>query len=141
MDNDSVKQNLLRIRLEHNLSQGEMADVLGIARNTYRNIEKGGTKLISDTVFKVAGWAGIAPEEVVLGYSPSDRNVGRLKDAREQFNIKSKDLTDEYEARLERLRYENSLLRDLLKEKDDNIRTLKSMTVLLEKRLEDNKND
>ncbi|MBP5185109.1 MAG: hypothetical protein J6113_08380 [Lachnospiraceae bacterium] len=118
-----------------------MADVLGIARNTYRNIEKGGTKLISDTVFKVAGWAGIAPEEVVLGYSPTDRNVGRLKDAREQFNNKIKDLTDEYEGRLERLRYENSLLKDLIKEKDDNIRTLRSMTALLEKRLEDNKND
>ena len=141
MDNDSIKQNLLKIRLERNLSQGEMADVLGIARNTYRNIEKGSTKLISDNVMKIAGWAGITPEELVLGYAPEKKSVNRLKDAREQFNNRIKDLTDDYEARLERLRYENSLLRDLLKEKDDNIRTLKAMTALLEKRLEDNKID
>jgi transcriptional regulator with XRE-family HTH domain len=118
-----------------------MADVLGIARNTYRNIEKGSTKLISDNVMKIAGWAGITPEELVLGYAPEKKSVNRLKDAREQFNNRIKDLTDDYEARLERLRYENSLLRDLLKEKDDNIRTLKAMTALLEKRLEDNKID
>ena len=141
MDNDSIKQNLLKIRLERNLSQGEMADVLGIARNTYRNIEKGSTKLISDNVMKIAGWAGITPEELVLGYAPEKKSVNRLKDAREQFNNRIKDLTDDYEARLDRLRYENSLLRDLLKEKDDNIRTLKAMTALLEKRLEDNKID
>jgi len=141
MDNNSIKQNLLKIRLEHNLSQGEMADVLGIARNTYRNIEKGDTKLISDTVLKVAGWAGITPEELVLGYSPVEKNVNRLRDAREQYNSRIKDITDEYEARLERLRYENTLLKDLIKEKDDNIRTLKSLSALLEKRLEDNKID
>jgi transcriptional regulator with XRE-family HTH domain len=141
MDNDSIKQNLLKLRLEHNLSQGEMADVLGIARNTYRNIEKGSTKLISDTVMKVAGWAGVTPEEIVLGYAPAEKSIGRLKDAREQFNTRIKDLTDDYEMRLERLRCEIDLLKDLNKEKDDNIRTLKSMVTLLEKRLEDNKID
>ena len=139
MDNNSIKKNLLRLRQEHNLSQEEMADALGIARNTYRNIEKGGTKMISDTVMKVAEWAGISPEEVVLGYAPSEKSSARLKDVREQFNNRVKAVTDDYEMKLDRLRSENSLLKDLIKEKDDNIRTLKSMVTLLEKRLEDNK--
>lgn len=141
MDNHSIKKNLLKLRQEHNLSQAQMADALGIVRNTYRSIEKGGTKLISDTVIKVADWAGITPEEVVLGYYPSEKNSTKLKDARDEFNNRVKALTDDYEQKLERQRNEISLLKDLIREKDDNIRTLKSIKALLEKRLEDNKID
>ena len=141
MDNDSIKQNLQRIRLEQNMSQGQMADALGIARNTYRKIEKGRTRLISDTILKVADVIGITPEEVVLGYAPSEETSGMLKEAREQFNLRIKDLTDDYELKLECLRAEISLLKDLIREKDDNLRTQKSIVALLEKRLEDNKID
>ena len=141
MDNDSIKKNLLKIRLEHNLSQEEMADILGVARNTYRNIEKGGTRLLSETIMKVAAWAGITPEEVALGYAPVETGSTKLKDARERFNYKVKALTEDYEARLDALRQENALLKDLIKEKDDNIRTLKSLVALLENKKEDEKND
>jgi transcriptional regulator with XRE-family HTH domain len=141
MDNDSIKKNLLKIRLEHNMSQEEMADILGVARNTYRNIEKGGTRLLSETVMKVAAWAGITPEEVALGYAPVETGSTKLKDARERFNYKVKVLTEDYEARLDALRQENALLKDLIKEKDDNIRTLKSLVALLENKKEDEKND
>lgn len=118
-----------------------MADALGIARNTYRKIEKGRTRLISDTILKVADVIGITPEEVVLGYAPSEETSGMLKEAREQFNLRIKDLTDDYELKLECLRAEISLLKDLIREKDDNLRTQKSIVALLEKRLEDNKID
>lgn len=133
MDNISVKKNLENIRLSNNLSQEEMANVLGIARNTYRNIEKGGTKLISDTVMKVAEWADLTPEEVVLGYAPVEDRESLLRETRERLNGRIKTITDDYEAKLERLRSENELLKELLKQKDDNIRTLKSITAILEK--------
>lgn len=141
MDNESIKKNLLKVRLEHNMSQEDMAEVLGVARNTYRSIEKGSTKLISDTVMKVADWAGMEPEEIVLGYMPSEeKGSQKLKDARERFNLRVKAITDEYENRLELLRKENDMFKDLLKEKDENIRTLRSMVALLEKKSEDDKN-
>ena len=140
MDNESIKRNLMRIRLEHNLSQEAMADILGIARNTYRNIEKGKTRLLSETIMKVAEWAGLTPEEVTLGYFPSESGYARLRDAREEYNNRVRDLTDEYEARLEAMMKEILLLKDLVKEKDDNIRNLKSMVALLENRKEDGKN-
>lgn len=140
MDNESIKRNLMRIRLEHNLSQEAMADILGIARNTYRNIEKGKTRLLSETIMKVAEWAGLTPEEVTLGYFPSESGDARLRDAREEYNNRVRDLTDEYEARLEAMMKEILLLKDLVKEKDDNIRNLKSMVALLENRKEDGKN-
>ncbi len=134
MNNDSVKKNLERIRTEKKLSQEEMAGVLGVARNTYRNIEKGDTKLISDTVMKVAEWAGLTPEEVVLGYLPVEDRDGALRDAREQMDKRIARLTDDYEEKLARSRKEIALLRDLIKEKDDNIRNLKSWIAILEKR-------
>lgn len=141
MDNESIKKNLLKLRLEHNMSQEDMAEVLGVARNTYRSIEKGSTKLISDTVMKVADWAGMEPEEIVLGYMPSEeKGSQKLKDARERYNLRVKTITDEYENRLELLRKENDMFKDLLKEKDENIRTLRSMVALLEKKSEDDKN-
>ena len=135
MDNESIKKNIMKLRLEHNLSQGDMADALGVARNTYRSVEKGNTRMISDTVLEVAKWAGITPEEVVLGFKPDEAISQRLKDAR------VKGLTEEYEARLDGLRKEIDLLKDLIKEKDDNIRNLKSLIALLEKGQEDYKND
>ena len=140
MDNESIKKNLMKIRLEHNLSQEEMADVLGVARNTYRNIEKGKTRLLSDTVMKVAEWAGKTPEEVTLGYVPSEAGSVSRKDARELFNYRIKTVTDDYEVRLGALLKENALLKDLVNEKDNTIRALKSMVALLEKRQEDEKN-
>ena len=141
MDNESIKKNLLKVRLEHNMSQEDMAEGLGVARNTYRSIEKGSTKLISDTVMKVADWAGMEPEEIVLGYMPSEeKGSQKLKDVRERFNLRVKAITDEYENRLELLRKENDMFKDLLKEKDENIRTLRSMVALLEKKSEDDKN-
>jgi transcriptional regulator with XRE-family HTH domain len=141
MDNESIKRNIQRIRIEHNLSQEGMADVLGVARNTYRNIEKGSTRLISDTVMKVASWSGLSPEEIVLGYQPSEKGSVKLKDVRERYNNQIKMITDDYENRLDGLRKENTLLKELLKEKDDNIRNLKSMVALLGKRGEEDKND
>lgn len=141
MDNESIKQNILKIRLEHNLSQEEMALILGVARNTYRNIEKGKTKMISDTVMKLAEWSGKTPEEITLGYYPSEPGSTRLKDAREHFNNRIKALTEEYETKVDALTEEIRLLKDLVKEKDDNIRTLKSMVALIENRKEEEKND
>jgi transcriptional regulator with XRE-family HTH domain len=141
MDNESIKKNIMKLRLEHDLSQTKMADALGIARNSYRNVEKGKTRMISDTVMKIAAWAGITPEEVVLGYMPSEAGSAMLKDAREQFNNRVKGLVDEYEAKLEALRKENSLLEERIQDKEDNIRNLKSLVALLQKGKEEDKND
>ncbi|MBO4757191.1 MAG: helix-turn-helix transcriptional regulator [Bacteroidales bacterium] len=140
MDNNSIKQNILRIRLEHNLSQAGMADALGIARNTYRKLEKGNTRVISDYIRVIADWAGITPEEVVLGDS-SDSGIAMLKEERERSNDRIRELTEGYEQQIESLREKIASRDELIREKDDNIRSLKSIIALLEKREEDDKND
>lgn len=141
MDNYSIKNNILALRLEHKMSQEQMAQALGISRNAYRNIEKGETKLVSDMVRRIADWAGITPEEVLLGYIPSKNDSLVLRDMRDRYDTRLKDLAEDYELQMEHLRNENALLREMIEGKDDNIRTLRSMVSLLEKRLEDNKND
>lgn len=141
MDNESVKKNIMNLRLERSLTQRQMAEELGMARNTYRSIEKGKTQMISETVMKVAEWAGVTPEEIVLGYLPSESGSIQLKEARERFNKRVNEITEEYEARIAGLMKEIRMLNDLLKEKDDNIRNLKSIVALIEKGQEQRKND
>lgn len=140
MDNNSIKQNILKIRLEHNMSQTKMADTLGIARNTYRKLEKGPTRVISDYIQVIADWAGITPEEVVLG-DPSASGVAMLREERERFNDRIRELTEGYEKQKEGLRAEINHLNKLIGEMEDNNRNLKSIIALLEKRKEDDKND
>lgn len=140
MDNNSIKQNILKIRLEHNMSQTKMADALGIARNTYRKLEKGKTRVISDYIQVIADWAGITPEEVVLG-DPSASGVAMLREERERFNDRIRELTESYELQKASLRVEIDNLNRLVSEKEDNNRNLKSIIALLEKRKEDDKND
>lgn len=72
MDNESIKKNIERKRSEKGLSQQEMADQLGIKRNTYRQIEKGSSSLISGHLQTIAKILDTTAEELVLGYKPSD---------------------------------------------------------------------
>ena len=60
MDNASIKENIFRIRTEKGLSQDEMARKLGVVRNTYRKIEKGDIRLISEHVSELAMIFGIS---------------------------------------------------------------------------------
>lgn len=133
MDNDSIKNNVFKLRLERNMSQREVAEALGISRNAYRGIEMGKTVLISEKVFMLAEWAGVTPEEIVLGFAPSKDSSRMLKDARERFNTRVKELVDEYENKLGDARKENEFLKERLQEKEDYITTLKSMLAFLQK--------
>ena len=141
MDNESIKQNIRKLREERNLSQRKMAEAIGIARNSYRKLEKGKTRIINDSVVKIAEWAGISLEELILGYMPTEATSALLWDAREQFNERVKNLTEEYNARIETLVKEGEQMKDQIKIMEGYIHTLKSMIALLQKGREEDKND
>ena len=82
MDNNSVKENIARIRKASGISQTEMAERLGMSRTAYRNLEKGDTRLISETMEKIAAVLDRTPEELVLGYEPSAKDSRRVADIR-----------------------------------------------------------
>lgn len=119
MDNASIKENIFRIRIEKGLSQEEMARKLGVVRNTYRKIEKGDLKLISEHIAAIADVFGISEEELVLGYKPAGQ-TGELEDLRVDYDTRIARLTAAYENTIGKLRKE-------IESKDAEIRDLRSM--------------
>ncbi len=119
MDNASIKENIFRIRIEKGLSQDEMARKLGVVRNTYRKIEKGDLKLISEHIAAIADVFGISEEELVLGYKPAGQ-TGELEDLRVDYDTRIARLTAAYENTIGKLRKE-------IESKDAEIRDLRSM--------------
>lgn len=119
MDNASIKENIFRIRIEKGLSQDEMARKLGVVRNTYRKIEKGDLKLISEHIAAIADVFGISEEKLVLGYKPAVQ-TGELEDLRVDYDTRIARLTAAYENTIGKLRKE-------IESKDAEIRDLRSM--------------
>ena len=119
MDNASIKENIFRIRTEKGLSQDEMARKLGVVRNTYRKIEKGDIRLISEHVSELAMIFGISEEELILGYKPA-ADSGLMEDARAEYDTRLAALTSAYENTISRLRGE-------IESRDAEIRDLRSM--------------
>lgn len=93
MDNISVKKNISRTRENLRITQEEMAEKLGISRNTYRSIEKGQTKLVNEHLDRIASILETSAEELVLGYAPERHGQAMLGEIQEEyeFRLKEKD--------------------------------------------------
>ena len=135
MSRDKAHDNIRRIRKSLGLSQEKLADRLDICRNTYRNIEKGSTKLISDAIPKIAELCGKSPEEIVLGYIPVKEDGRLLQEERERMQLKMNVLQEEYQSEIDRLRTEIEHLKLTVELLQDNIRTKDDIIGLLQKQL------
>ena len=142
MDNPSVKKNIAVLRKEKNLTQQEMADKLGISRMAYRNIETGTTKLISETVSRIAEIVGSTEEELVLGYPATPENVVEVGILRDRHAEALRSVRNDYEGQLKELRDRfdvlekmNSTMADLVRSKDEIINMQKIQISLLTNRL------
>lgn len=101
MDNNSVKENIIRRRKGLKLSQQDMADKIGMSRTAYRNIEKGETKLLSENVAKIAEALEMDAEELVLGY-PSGNDLAKLPKDEKQYRWIYEELENRYRLELKR---------------------------------------
>lgn len=141
MDNNSVKANIKKFRKTHQLTQSEMADKLGISRTAYRNIENGETRLISDSITKIADILDICSEELVLGYMPDREDAtgtGAGKPDRDMLAALERRHAEEEEklsGEISRLRNENADLRRHLETQEELIRT-KDEIIMMLKRLD-----
>ncbi|MGM9742243.1 MAG: helix-turn-helix domain-containing protein [Candidatus Cryptobacteroides sp.] len=131
MDNASIKDNIYRKRHEEGISQEEMARRLGMMRNSYRKIERGPVRLLSEHVESIAEVLGTTPEELVLGYKPLDGS-GMLEDLKGEYDSRTRDLTENYEKTIARLKdelaaRENEIrdLRNTIEDKNEIISLLK----------------
>lgn len=96
MDNGSIKDNIIRQRNKQKISQEEMARRIGLVRNSYRNIECGDTKIINEHIYDIAAVLDTTPEELVLGYKPTDASV-TLEDLKMKYESKQNELISKHE--------------------------------------------
>lgn len=131
MDNDSIKGNIIRRRTEEGISQDEMARRLDISRTSYRNIERGKSRIISRRLPDIARQLNISEEELVLGYKPS---VGqsRLEELKVKYNEDLAGVKSGLEARIAELEAAVAMrdalianLNELVRSKDEIISLLK----------------
>lgn len=92
MDNNSIKENIRRIRKSRKLTQEELAHQLGISLTAYRDLEKGATSIVNGNIPKIAEITGSSVEEIVLGYNPKPAD-SRLEDERQEYGNKMNTLT------------------------------------------------
>lgn len=121
MDNRSIKNNICKSRKEKKITQQQMAERLGISRNSYRKIESGNTVLVNDHVMHIARLLDKSPDEIVLGYSASE-DSGKLL---EEMNMEYARKIDELNGTISFLRERIRLLEDLVRTKDEIISMLK----------------
>ena len=120
MDNKTVKENIYRIRKEKKITQQQMAERLGMSRNSYRRIESGDTVLVNDHIVQIADLLEMSPDELLLGDSASDgRKI--LDEMRVGYAQEISDRNRTISSLEERIR----LLEDLVRTKDEIITMLK----------------
>ncbi len=117
MDNYTAKKKLKNLRTKANMTQVEMARLLGIKRTTYRNIESGPTKLINDTVFKIADILKHPAEAIISDYDLSGVTPALLCEKNEEYENRIQTMQDSLKKCMrenEDLREINQLLREIL---------------------------
>jgi len=117
MDNDSIKKRIAGLRLSRGLKQKDIANAMGISRNSYRAIEKGDTRILFDKLEDLSRCLGCSEEELILGYVPQEMSPLELA-ASDNHAKQLHDMAQDYENRLEEMR-------EKLREKEDMIRALK----------------
>ncbi len=135
MDNDSIKLNIARRRSEEGLTQDDMARKLGMVRNSYRNIERGSSRLISEHIDEIAAILKTTPEELVLGYTPSKHDKV-LEDEIIKTRGEVSEMKGKYEEMIaerdRRICYLETMIRDLrviIESKEEIIDLLKKSSV------------
>ena len=62
---EKLGRNLKRIRIEKDISQGDIARELGVSRGFVSNLENGKTNPTLATITKLAGAVGVSADELL----------------------------------------------------------------------------
>ena len=133
MDSESICLNLRRIRESLNLSITKMADELDMTRVAYNNVEKGKTRMVSPTIYKIAKFTGLPPEEVLLGRMAQVNEGQMLNDLRNNYKTRIDMMVNDYEDRLETQRAMIKEKDTTIKAQEETIHALQSMIAYLQK--------
>lgn len=133
MDEKTVKQTLLRLRKENRYSQLKIANLLGISRNAYRNLECGTTRIVNENIEKVAELTGTTKEEILLGYKPVRDVREEIIHVRDHFAELAEAERSQHEARVAALEQEIAFQQELIASLKKNISALEAYIRSLER--------
>lgn len=88
MDNNSIKDNIRKMRKANRMTQEEMAHKLAISLTAYRDLEKGSTSIVNANVMKIAELLDTSTEEIVLGYRPVQAPGKLIEDIHNEYGNK-----------------------------------------------------
>ncbi len=138
MDNNSVKENILKLRKELGVTQKEMALRLGISRVAYANLESGDTRTISPLVEKAAEVGNVPVEALLLGKRVLEDGSVNAYRIREGYEQRISILTAEYERQLSIKDKEIEVLKSLVDSMKENVNYQKEIISMLRKRIREN---
>ncbi len=141
MDNDSIKENILRLRKLRGLTQTEVARRCGISMTHYRSLESGTASLINPIMSQIAKALDIGTVCLIFGsWNRADKDF-RLEEeaadygpggsANDRSESRFRELRDEYETRLSTIRDENNVLRQVVETQKRDISHLESIVRML----------
>lgn len=132
MDDNSIKEIISILREQKGISQTEMASRIGVDRNTYRNLEKGDTRLLSPHLESIARELGTSPERLILGVELPGQNPFLVNEGKEAADKRLRKIELLYsdkiialEKEIADLRSMVSILKEQVKDKEDIIAMLR----------------
>ena len=131
MDNNSIKDNIRRIRKNRRLTQEDVAHRLGISLTAYRDLERGSTNIMNGNLCKLAEEFETSPEELVLGYKPIQQASKTL----EEVKCKYQSRVTLLEKQVEDLEKLVKTLEETIASKNEIIENNKEIIIMLKKEL------
>ena len=121
MDNNSIKENIRKVRKAKKLTQEEMANLLDISLTAYRDLERGSTGILNSNIRRIAEITGTTEEELVLGYLPEQADNSRINEN----HIEYGNLLEKLQTRIRDLEKLVESLEEIIKSKNEIIIMLK----------------
>ena len=128
---EEIRAFLKKLRKDAGLSQEEMARKLGLKRTTYRKMENGPTKLVSEVIDKVVEVFNI-PSEQIFGYDLDRITQECLSDMESEMVRKNQELSSA-NTQLEAL---NNVLSAEVDELHEQLKHANEMILWLRRRLD-----
>lgn len=125
MENRLIKLKIQNLRKMMGYTQESMAGKIGMSTNSYSQIERGKTVLVSKRLFDIAKALNTTPEELILGYVPKEDLTDKIAEIESTYKeIIAKTESENKIARVE-LEAEIQRLRATIESKESIIGVLK----------------
>ena len=131
MDNNTIKDNIRRIRKTRKMTQEDVAHRLGISLTAYRDLERGNTNIVNGNLSRLAEEFETSTEELVLGYKPSQQASRTLEEVKGKYQSKVTLL----EKQVENLEKLVKTLEETIASKNEIIENNKEIIAMLKKEL------